>query len=153
MPNSQGGAYQPAESYTRTGGTDTGGTYASGTFTAPAISNAAITGTGSSMAWQVAAMTSTGTTGTDCAAITASGPALITVTGASGAGIGLPTGPVGAFYMVKNLGTGVTKVYGVGSTIDGTTGTTAISITTTGTTAAGFGCTAAGVWMQMPKAT
>ncbi len=105
--------------------------------------------------WQVMSMTATGATGTDAAQITAGAPCLIVATGTSGAGIAFPTGAVvaGAWYLVKNATTGVLKVYSVGATINGTTGTTAISISATGTLTAGFGCVAAGAWQVMPAAT
>ena len=41
----------------------------------------------------------------------------------------------------------------VGATINGTTGTTAITITATGTITAGFMCATAGAWRVWPSAT
>ena len=67
--------------------------------------------------------------------------------------LNLPIPVVGAYYWVKNQTTGVLKVYSVGATINGTTGTTAISISATGTLTAGFGCSTAGAWQVVPAAT
>lgn len=99
--------------------------------------------------WQVVAATSAGTTGSDATAISIGAPGLITVTGASGAGVGLPVATAGAVYALRNINaaTGVQNVYAVGSTINGTTGTTALALSPTGTKAATLGCVTAGAWL------
>ncbi len=98
-------------------------------------------------------ITITGSTGTDAAAVTADSTAFLNATGTSGAGLNLPVPTIGMWYWVKNNTTGVCKVYSVGATINGTTGTTAISISATGTLAAGFLCATAGAWQVVPAAT
>ncbi len=98
-------------------------------------------------------ITITGATGTDAAAVTIDSVGLLNATGTSGAGLNLPVPTVGMQYWVKNNTTGVCKVYSVGSTINGVTGTTAISISATGTLAAGFMCATAGAWQVVPAAT
>ncbi len=49
--------------------------------------------------------------------------------------------------------TGVCKVYSVGATINGTTGTTAFSMDTTGTDKTWFACVTAGAWRTGPITT
>lgn len=96
-----------------------------------------------------AGITATGTTGTNGAAASAVTPALYFVTGASGAGIALPTGAgvAGSLYVFLNpTTTGVINYYAVGGTINGTTGTTAFAVTSTGNRFAVALCSAAGVW-------
>lgn len=111
------------------------------TLTNKTLTSPAIYGTTSSV-------TATGATGSAAANISASShwPLFIAVTGTSGAGINLPTGTGGEFGIITNLMTGVLKVYGIASTINGTTGTTAVSITATGNLTAVFHCYAAGAW-------
>ena len=77
-------------------------------------------------------VTLAGTTGTDAAVVTAPWPAILNCSGASGAGVNLPYPVVGAQYTVKNSSSGTMKVYCVGGSINGTTGTTAVTLTTTG---------------------
>ena len=93
-------------------------------------------------------ITATGTTGTTATALPAGYPAVVTVTGASGAGVALQTGSAvtGAFYLVKNMMTGALNIYAVGGTIDGTTGTTALALTATGNKTIIIFCTVAGAW-------
>lgn len=98
-------------------------------------------------------ITITGATGTTAGIVTPASFAFLNATGTSGAGLNLPVPSVGDFYWVKNNTTGVCKVYSVGSTINGTTGTTAISISATGTLVAGFACATAAAWHTVPAAT
>lgn len=95
-------------------------------------------------------VTLTGTTGTDAALVTAPWPAILNCSGASGAGVNLPVPVVGAQYVVKNTSSGTMKVYCVGGSINGTTGTTAVSLTTTGTVGDIFWCATAGAWQGAP---
>ena len=85
--------------------------------------------------------------------ITPASIAFLNCTGVTGTGINLPIPRVGDFYMVRNNGTGALLVYSVGASINGTTGTTAITITATGTLTAGFACSTAGAWRVWPSAT
>ena len=95
-------------------------------------------------------VTLTGTTGTDAAVVTAPWPAILNCSGASGAGVNLPVPSVGAQYVVKNTSSGTLKVYCVGGSINGTTGTTAVSLTTTGTLGDIFWCATSGAWQGAP---
>ncbi len=95
-------------------------------------------------------ITITGTTGTEAAVVTAPWPAILDTSGASGAGLNLPVPAVGAQYVVRNSASGTTKVYCVGGQLNGTTGTTAVSITTTGTAGDIFWCAVAGSWLVVP---
>lgn len=94
-------------------------------------------------------ITATGATGTTSAALPFVTPCNVVATGVSGAGIGIPTGAAlpGARYLVNNQMTGALNVYAVGSTINGTTGTTAFAITATGNKMAHIVCVEAGVWI------
>ncbi len=98
-------------------------------------------------------ITQTGATGSTAATVTAPPGAFLSVTGTSGAGINLPVPRVGDFYAVRNGTTGTALVYSVGASINGTTGTTAITISATGTLTAGFMCSTAGAWRVWPSAT
>lgn len=91
-------------------------------------------------------ITITGATGSTAAAVTAYSPAFLNCTGTSGAGLNLPVPAVGANYVIKNGTTGVCKIYCVGGTINGTTGTTAFSLTATGNLMAEALCSTAGAW-------
>lgn len=95
-------------------------------------------------------VTLTGTTGTDAAVVTAPSPAILNCSGASGAGVNLPVPTVGMQYAIKNTSSGTMKVYCVGGSINGTTGTTAVSLTTTGTLGDIFWCATAGAWQGAP---
>lgn len=95
-------------------------------------------------------VTITGTTGTEAAVVTAPWPAVLNCSGASGAGLNLPVPKVGAQYVVKNSGSGTTKVYCVGGSFNGTTGTTSVDITTTGTKGDIFWCATDGAWQTVP---
>lgn len=133
-------------------GTEAAPAFASGTaLVAPAITGAATIASGATITTPtllptVADVTATGATGTDAAALGTVTPTLVTVTGASGAGVRVGTGVVGAFYLLKNAMTGVFNVYASGSTINGVTGTTAYAITATGNKLAWLFCRAAGAW-------
>lgn len=91
-------------------------------------------------------VTITGATGTTAAPITAQAPAFLNVTGTSGAGLNLPYPQPGWSYTIRNGTTGVCKIYSVGATINGTTGTTAVSLTATGNLTAVAKCSTAGAW-------
>lgn len=91
-------------------------------------------------------VTATGSTGSTAAIVTVPPCAFLNATGTSGAGINLPVPVAGHSYMVKNNGTGVIKLYSVGATINGTTGTTAFSLTATGNLMAFANCSTAGAW-------
>jgi len=157
MPsNSAGGVFLPGDpppatnmvltTPTITGATLAGTITQTGTLTLSGT--VAIAGTATQV-WQVVAATSAGTTGSDATAIAIGAPGIISVTGASGAGIGLPVATAGAVYAIRNINaaTGVQNVYAVGSTINGTTGTTALALSPTGTKAATLGCVTAGAWL------
>lgn len=94
-------------------------------------------------------ITATGATGTTAYQLTSTVPAVVNATGTSGAGINLVTGAAvpGAFLVIRNAMTGVLNVYSVGATINGTTGTTAATITATGNRTALAYCAAAGAWL------
>jgi hypothetical protein len=94
-------------------------------------------------------LTSTGATGGLGTLLSTVTPACATLTGASGTAIDIATGAAvpGAVYMVRNINaTGVITVYAVGATINGTTGTTGLALSPTGTKAAVLFCSAAGIW-------
>jgi len=99
-------------------------------------------------------VTATGTTGSNAAVVTAQPFAILNSTGATDAGINLWVPTVGQAVVVHNDSTtGAVKVYSVGATINGTTGTTAVSITATGTKGAMFACSTAGAWRIVLGAT
>jgi hypothetical protein len=95
-------------------------------------------------------VTLTGSTGTDAAVVTTPWPAILNCSGASGAGLNLPVPVVGAQYVIKNSSSGTMKAYCVGGSINGTTGTTAITITTTGALGDILWCATAGAWQSAP---
>lgn len=95
-------------------------------------------------------VTLTGSTGTDAAVVTVPSPAILNCSGASGAGVNLPVPTVGMSYVIKNTSSGTMKVYCVGGSLNGTTGTTAVSLTTTGTLGDQFFCATAGAWQGAP---
>ncbi len=96
-------------------------------------------------------ITATGATGTTAAVAPSVYPTFVNAvaSGVSGAGINLPSGSCvpGAQYTFFNQMTGVLKIYSVGPTINGTTGTTAFSLTSTGNKMAVVQCTQAGAWL------
>jgi len=137
-------------------------TVASGaTLTTPAVSGATITGvvtvaSGATITTPTVTFTSseliaTGATGSAAAAAPSVYPAFVhcNSTGVSGAGVNLPTGACvpGAFYVIFNDQTGALNIYGVGATINGTTGTTAYVLTATGNRMAVASSTTAGAWL------
>lgn len=104
--------------------------------------------------WQTQEVTATGTTGSTAAVVVAGPMCMINSTGATDAGINLWVPVAGDSVIVHNDSTtGAVKIYSVGATINGTTGTTALSITATGNKGALFGCSTAGAWKTMIGAT
>lgn len=161
MASSGGGVFLPGDpppstnqtltTPTISGGTISSATISSPTMSAPVISGAATLASGATLTtphvlFTVDSLTATGATGSAAAAASAIRPSIVLATGASGAGIDLGTGAAGDFSIIQNLMTGVLKVYSVGGTINGTTGTTAVSITATGNLTALAVCSAAGTW-------
>ncbi len=74
-------------------------------------------------------------------------PAAVIVTGATGSGVDLLTGPAGQAFYIQNLAAASMRIYCVGGTINGTTGTTAYILTNTGNKAAwAFNTSASGAW-------
>lgn len=125
----------------------------------PSITGAAITGTVTvasgatittpTMLSTAATVTATGATGGAGAVLTAITPQAVVINaGATGSGVDIPTGAAvaGAQYEFYNQVAATMRIYAVGGTINGTTGTTAFTITNTGNKYARFICTAAGVW-------
>ena len=106
------------------------------------------------MRMQVQEVTATGTTGSTAAVITAGPLVMINSTGATDAGINLWVPVAGDSIFVHNDSTtGAVKIYSVGATINGTTRTSALSITATGNKGAMFGCVTAGAWKTILGAT
>jgi hypothetical protein len=93
-----------------------------------------------------AEITATGATGTTAAMIVTSAGGFLNCTGTSGTGINLGYPQPGYSYVIKNNSTGVLKIYSVNATINGTTGTTAFSLTATGNLTATAACATAGAW-------
>ena len=93
-------------------------------------------------------LTATGATGSTATVVVTPPPAVLSVTGASGAGISLPKEAAipGNYYILKNKMTGALNVYSSGATINGTTGTTAFAITATGNLGGVIFCSNAGAW-------
>lgn len=129
------------------------------------ITNVTLTGTnvingtttvssGATFTTPTATFTTTGVTGTGAtggagAVLPTVTPAFVTITGATGSGVDLPTGPIGATYFLNNVAAATMRIYCVGDTINGTTGTTAALITNTGNHAAWlYNTTASGVWFM-----
>jgi hypothetical protein len=172
MADYAGGAFVPGATYTAAQTTASGASFtnanitgatisgtvtiaAGSTLTAPAIAGAATMASGAILTTPTIKFTAqdviaTGATGGAGAALSAIYPVIVTcnATGVSGAGVDLPTGAAvaGAWYQIINQMTGVLKIYAVGGTINGTTGTTAFSLTATGNKMATAICTVAGAW-------
>ena len=91
-------------------------------------------------------VTSTGTTSTDAALVPVPSGAFLNVTGATSSGVNFPYPAVGDNYTVLNKTTGTIKLYSIGATINGTTGTTSFDLTITGTKTAVLFCATAGAW-------
>lgn len=120
-------------------------TLTSPTLTSPTI-NGTIGGTGT-LLFATALVTATGTGATDAASVGTQFPAYIGITGATGSGVNLPTGPVGAVVLLGNDFAGVMRIYSNGGFINGTTGTTAFTITATGNKlATAVNTSASGAW-------
>src|SRR5262245_53777534 len=93
------------------------------------------------------AITATGATGTTAYQLASGTSAFfMTATGTSGAGVNLPVPVAGQWGIVTNLMTGICKIYSVGATINGSTGTTAISLDVTGNCTVLASCATAGAW-------
>lgn len=122
------------------------------TITAPTISGAATMASGATLTTPLATITTsivtaTGTGATDAASVGTVFPVYVGITGATGSGVNLPTGPVGAVVYLGNDFAGVMRVYSNGGVINGTTGTTAFTMTATGNVLATAFCTSAtGAW-------
>lgn len=141
---------------TITGGsvTTTGSTLTAPTITAPVISGAATVASGATITTPTLLVTaqnvtSTGTGATDATVLSGITPAFIThTTGATGSGIALPAAAAvpGAMYWISNQVAVTLRIYSSGATINGTTGTTAFTLTNTGNKLVTIGCTVAGAW-------
>lgn len=136
-------------------GTEFAPSLASGTaLVAPAITGAATIASGATITTPTMLATTTGVTATgtgsaDGAALPTVTPAFVTVTGATGSGVLLPTGPAGSVYYFQNLAAATMRFYCSGGTINGTTGTTAYTVTNTGNKQALAFCTSAtGAWFM-----
>jgi hypothetical protein len=120
--------------------------------TAPAISGAATLASGATITTPtiiptLASVTATGATGGSGAVLPTVTPAFVTITGATGSGVDLPTGPAGLAYFLNNVAAAAMRIYCVGGTINGTTGTTAAIITNTGNHCAwAYNTSASGAW-------
>jgi hypothetical protein len=103
---------------------------------------------------QTQQVTATGTTGSTAANVTAGPMAAINTTGATDAGVNLwvPT-PGDVVILHNDSTTGAVKFYSIGATINGTTGTTAVSVTATGTKGTILVCYTAGAWTSAIAAT
>ncbi len=91
-------------------------------------------------------VTATGATGSTATAITQPSPAFLNATGTSGTGLNLGVPVVGSSYTIKNNSTGALQIFAVGATINGTTGTTAFTLTATGNKMVFANCATAGAW-------
>ncbi len=113
-----------------------GGTFASGaTMTTPTI------------LMTTALVTATGATGGSGAVLPTVTPAFVTITGATGSGVDLLTGTAGQVFFFNNATATITRIYCVGGTINGTTGTTAFQLATAGNKfAVAWNTTASGAW-------
>lgn len=130
-----------------------GATITAPTITAPVISGAMTVASGAVLTTPTAtwtttgALVATGSTGSDAANVTGAFPQAVYITGATGSGVNLPTGPAGAYCYIVNDFAGSMRLYSVGGTINGTTGTTAFILTTTGNKNVFAVCTSAtGAW-------
>jgi hypothetical protein len=129
------------------------------TFTNPTITGAVVSGTVTvasgatfttpTVRYTAGQITSTGATGGAGTALSVVTPAVYALTGASGTAIDIATGAgvAGASYDLRNVNTtGVITVYAVGGTINGTTGTSGLALSPTGTKSASLVCTTTGAW-------
>lgn len=130
-------------------------TLTSPTVTAPSISGGATIASGATittptMSWTSANVTSTGTGATDATALSAVYPQFAVVsTGATGSGVSLPSAAAvtGALYIISNQVAATLRIYSSGATINGTTGTTAFTLTNTGNKQVTIMCAVAGAWI------
>lgn len=148
MTGTMTGTYTIGGTVTITGATISGGTVTSTgstltapTITAPVISGAATVASGATITTPTlpittALLTATGSTGGNGGVMPTVYPAAVIITGATGSGVDLLTGPVGQLFYLQNLAAASMRIYCVGGTINGTTGTTAYVITNTGNKAA-----------------
>ena len=96
---------------------------------------------------QTQEITATGTTGSTAATLVGGPMLFVNSTGATDAGINLWVPTVGDSVIIHNDSTtGAVKVYSLGSTINGASGATGVSITATGTKGAMFICSTAAAW-------
>ncbi len=95
---------------------------------------------------QTEEITSTGSTGPTAGVVTPASYAFLNCTGVSGTGINLPVPAVGNTYVIQNNSTGDLKIYSVGATVNGVTGTTGATLTATGNKLAWALCSTAAVW-------
>lgn len=122
------------------------------TITAPVISGAATMASGATLTTPTvlitsALVTATGATGGSGAVLPTVTPAAAIITGATGSGVDLLTGPAGQAFYLQNVAAAAMRIYCVGGTINGTTGTTAYIITNTGNKSAwAFNTSASGAW-------
>lgn len=122
------------------------------TITAPVISGAATMASGATITTPTilitsALVTATGATGGSGAVLPTVTPATAIITGATGSGVDLLTGPAGQAFFLQNVAAAAMRIYCVGGTINGTTGTTAYIITNTGNKSAwAFNTSASGAW-------
>ncbi len=137
---------------TISGAAVSGGTSTGATITAPTINGAATIASGATittpqLTFTQTGVTATGTSATDAATLPTVTPAFIIVTGATGSGVNLPTGPAGALYVFQNAFAGTMRFYCNQGTINGSTGTNAVLVTTTGTRLGiAWNSTATGSW-------
>ncbi len=133
--------------------TVSGATMASPALTAPVISGAATVASGATfttptMLFTTALVTATGATGGSGAVLPTVTPAFVTITGATGSGVDLLTGTAGQVFFFNNATATITRIYCVGGTINGTTGTTAFQLATAGNKfAMAVNTTATGAWL------
>jgi hypothetical protein len=151
---------------TITSGTISGATISGGTqtstgssFTTPTISGATIAGvvtvasgatiTTPTVNFTVSALTATGTGATDAGAAPSVYPCIISVTGATGSGISLPSAAAvaGAWYQIYNLAAASMRIYSSGAQINAGSGTTAFILTNTGNKWCSASCVVSGTWL------
>lgn len=89
--------------------------------------------------------TATGSTGSTAAIVNVPLPAIINCTGSTG-GVNLPVPAAGDYAIVHNAMSTTLKIYGVGSTLNGNSGTTGVDLTSTGNKTMWADCSTAGAW-------
>lgn len=123
----------------------TGALTVSGAITAPAGGTFGV----STLPFTSSAVTLTGTGAADATALSAVYPQFAVITaGATGSGVSLPAAAAvtGAFYVIQNTIAATARIYSSGATINGTTGTTAFTLTNTGNKQVTIVCATAGAW-------